>query len=152
MCVTFTVSRIIWMAPYMCVNRSWKLSFCPFLTTKYTMFQISQMSYSWTRCLILVNWYLFIFLQEVAAVDDLKLTITSRMYMYMKWTDTRIRHNKTNKEELAILVSLSEGIWLGKGKTIAGVTSQFYHRIFIITVLPSQLYHRSLSARLYHRS
>jgi len=31
----------------------------------------------------------------------------------------------------------------GKGKTIAGVSSQFYHRNFIIAVLPSQFYHRS---------
>ena len=31
----------------------------------------------------------------------------------------------------------------GKGKTIAGVSSQFYHRSYTITVLSSQLYHRS---------
>jgi len=31
----------------------------------------------------------------------------------------------------------------GKGKNIAGVTSQFYHRSFIIAIISSQLYHRS---------
>jgi len=34
------------------------------------------------------------------------------------------------------------GIFRGKGKIIAGVSSQFYHRSFIIAVLPSQFYHR----------
>ena len=43
-------------------------------------------------------------LQEVAAVDDLKLTITSRMFIYMKWTDERVIHNRTNKDEPAIFV------------------------------------------------
>jgi hypothetical protein len=47
--------------------------------------------------------------QEVAAVDDLKLTITSRMFMYMKWTDPRIIHNKTSKDELAIMVRYGYG-------------------------------------------
>ncbi len=32
---------------------------------------------------------------------------------------------------------------MGKGKTIAGVSSQFYHHNFIIAVLSSQFYHRS---------
>jgi hypothetical protein len=40
----------------------------------------------------------------VAEVDDLKLTITNRMFMNMKWTDPRIIHNKTSEDELAILV------------------------------------------------
>ena len=31
----------------------------------------------------------------------------------------------------------------GKGKNIAGVSSQFYYRSFTIAVLSSQLYHRS---------
>ncbi len=35
----------------------------------------------------------------------------------------------------------------GKGKTIAGVSSKFYHRIFIIAVISSRFYHRSL---IYH--
>ncbi len=36
----------------------------------------------------------------------------------------------------------NKNVLAGKGKTIAGVTSQFYHRSFIIAVLSSQLYHR----------
>jgi len=34
----------------------------------------------------------------------------------------------------------------GKGKTIAGVTSQLYHRNYIIALIASQFYHRSLMA------
>ncbi len=46
------------------------------------------------------------------------------------------------------------GVHRGKGKTIAGVSSQFYHRSFIIAVLSSRLYHRGfiievLSSQLY---
>ncbi len=33
--------------------------------------------------------------------------------------------------------------FLGKGKSIAGVTSQFYHRSFTIAIISSQFYHRS---------
>ena len=47
--------------------------------------------------------------QEVGAVDDLKLTITTRMFIYMKWTDKRIIHNRTNKNELAVMVNIE---WL----------------------------------------
>ena len=48
-------------------------------------------------------------------------------------------------------------VFWGKGKIIAGETSQFYHRNFIIAVLSSQIYHRSfiianLSSKYYHRS
>jgi hypothetical protein len=39
-------------------------------------------------------------------------------------------------------LSLKPSLWMGKGKTIAGVPSQFYHRVYIIAVLSSQLYHR----------
>jgi len=35
---------------------------------------------------------------------------------------------------------------MGKGKTITGVTSQFYHCSFTIKVISSQQYHRSIVA------
>ena len=40
----------------------------------------------------------------MASVDDLKLTITSRMFIIMKWFDDRIIHNRTSKEDDAVFV------------------------------------------------
>ena len=51
--------------------------------------------------------HLHLGLKEIASVDDLKLTITSRMFMYMKWIDERIIFNMSDKNDLAILVSMS---------------------------------------------
>ena len=51
--------------------------------------------------------YLHLDFKEIASVDDLKLTITSRMFMYMKWIDERIISNMSDKEDLAILVRQS---------------------------------------------
>ncbi len=44
--------------------------------------------------------------------------------------------------DLIRIISLG-GLQMGKGKTIAGVTSQLYHRSFIIAVIALQFYHRS---------
>ena len=40
-----------------------------------------------------------IFLQEVASVDDMKLTVTTRMFIYMTWKDKRIVYTATDKDD-----------------------------------------------------
>ena len=38
-------------------------------------------------------------LQEVASVDDMKLTVTARMYITMTWKDERIVYTATDKDD-----------------------------------------------------
>jgi hypothetical protein len=52
---------------------------------------------------------------------------------------TKLPFNTKPKQSLKKCTVLNTG----KGKIIAGVSSQFYHRSFIIAVLSSLLYHRS---------
>ena len=70
--------------------------FKPFLCTTMVLFFVAH------SCS-----YLHLDFKEIASVDDLKLTITSRMFMYMKWIDERIISNMSDKEDLAILVGRS---------------------------------------------
>jgi len=48
--------------------------------------------------------------------------------------------------DFKVVIVIKQVLSWGKGKTIAGVPSQFYHRSFNIAIIASQEYHRSIIA------